>query len=130
MARIHLPRLCVLMSSQKFIFPFINICATSNTSPALPEYLNDIVKMLTEWQVGLLDDEGLFHTFSTNRSDIAGDLMSWYWVVSTFAYSWWKDRFDLIPFEMPHCITLEEVQELYQAHASQMVSDHFTFGCF
>jgi hypothetical protein len=70
--------------------------------------------MLTEWQVGLLDDEGLFHTFSTNRSDIAGDLMSRYRVVSTFAYSWWKDRFDLIPFEMPHRITLEEVQELYQ----------------
>jgi hypothetical protein len=97
------------MSPQRFVFPFINICATSNTSPALPEYLNDVVKMLTEWQVGLSDDEGLFHTFSTNQPDIAGDLMSRYWVISTFAYSWWKDRFDSIPFEMPHRITLEEV---------------------
>ncbi|KAG2743399.1 hypothetical protein P692DRAFT_20746282 [Suillus brevipes Sb2] len=98
-------------------------------SPALPEYLNNIVKMLTEWQVGLLDNKGLFHTFLTSWSDIVGNLMSWYRVVSTFAYSWWKDRFDLIPFEMPHRITLEEVQELYLAHASQMVSDHFTLGC-
>ncbi|KAG2740180.1 hypothetical protein P692DRAFT_20881166 [Suillus brevipes Sb2] len=114
----------IIWEAEKSVFPFINICATSNTSPALPEYLNDVVKMLTEWQVGLLDDEGLFHMFSTNGSDIAGDLMSWYQVVSTFAYSWWKDCFDLIPFEMPHHITLEEVQELYQAHASQMPSGY------
>ncbi|KAG2738381.1 hypothetical protein P692DRAFT_201812142 [Suillus brevipes Sb2] len=114
----------IIWEAEKFVFLFINICATSNTSPALPEYLNDVVKMLTEWQVGLLDDKDLFHTFSTNRSDIAGNLMSRYRVVSTFAYSWWKDRFDLIPFEMPHRITLEEVQELYQAHASQMPSGY------
>lgn len=110
------------MSLQKFVFPFINICATSNTSPALPEYLNDVVKMLTEWQLGILDDEGLFQTFSTSRADLAGDLMSRYRVVATFQYCWWKDRFDIIPFEMPHRITLEEVQELYRGHAAQIVS--------
>jgi hypothetical protein len=77
-----------------------------------------------------LDDEGLFHTFLTSQTDMAGDLVSWYWVVLVFTYSWWKDHFDLIPFEIPHHITLKEVQELYQAHAAQMVSDHFTPSLF
>jgi hypothetical protein len=107
---------------QKFVFPFISICATSNTSPALPEYLNNVMKMLTEWQLGLLDDDGLFQKFWTSKLDLSGDLMSQYRVVCNFEYSWWKDRFDLIPFEMPHRISLEEVRELYHAHAEQMVS--------
>ncbi|KAG2756764.1 hypothetical protein P692DRAFT_201800228 [Suillus brevipes Sb2] len=49
------------MSSQKFVFPFINICTNSNTSPALPEYLNDVMKMLTEWQsVAFAGDKGVY----------------------------------------------------------------------
>lgn len=106
--------------AKKFVFPFISICATSNTSPALPEYLNNVMKMLTEWQLGLLDDDGLFQKFWTSKLDLSGDLMSQYRVVCNFEYSWWKDRFDLIPFEMPHRISLEEVRELYHAHAEQM----------
>ncbi|KAG2745951.1 hypothetical protein P692DRAFT_201868136 [Suillus brevipes Sb2] len=87
----------MMLYTKKFVFPFINICATSNTSSTLPEYLNDVVK--------------------THR--VTGDLVSWYRVL-VFTYSWWKDHFDLIPFEIPHHITLKEVQELYQAHAAQM----------
>ncbi|KAG1834638.1 hypothetical protein DFJ58DRAFT_847572 [Suillus subalutaceus] len=41
----------LVWEANRFVFPFINICALINTAPALPEYLNDIVKMLTEWQV-------------------------------------------------------------------------------
>ncbi|KAG1760815.1 hypothetical protein EDD22DRAFT_954643 [Suillus occidentalis] len=95
----------IIWEAEKFVFPFINICATSNTSPTLLKYLNNVVKML-------------------RVADIAGDLMSRYRVILTFAYSWWKDCFDLIPFEMPHHITLEEVRELYQAHALQMLSGY------
>ncbi|KAG2337825.1 hypothetical protein BDR05DRAFT_952340 [Suillus weaverae] len=107
---------------EKFIFPFINICTTSNTSPALLEYLNNVVKMLTEWQVGLLDDNSLFQKFWSSKFDLAGDLMARYRMVSSFSYSWWKDCFDTMPCEMPDRLSLEEVRELYQAHMEQMLA--------
>jgi hypothetical protein len=107
---------------QRFVFPFINICATNNTSPALPEYLNDVVKMLIEWQVGVLDDDGLWQKFWTHKFDVSGDLMARYRVVKVYQYSWWKDRFDLTPFEMPTRITPDEIRDLYQHHGQQMVS--------
>jgi hypothetical protein len=110
--------LCAL---QRFVFPFINICATKNTSPALPVYLSDIVKMLIEWQVGVLDDDGLFRKFWTHKFDLSGDLMASYRVVKVYQYSWWKDQFDLTPFEMPSCITPDEVRDLYQHHGQQTV---------
>ncbi|KAG1772257.1 hypothetical protein EV702DRAFT_1270707 [Suillus placidus] len=81
----------LLWEAEKFVFPFINICATSNASPCLPEYLNDVVKMLTEWQVGLLDDDGLFQKFWSSEFDMASDLMAHYRIVSSFKYCWWKD---------------------------------------
>ncbi|KAG1721901.1 uncharacterized protein EDB91DRAFT_1256306 [Suillus paluster] len=62
-------------TSQRFVFPYINICATSNTSPALLEYLNEVVMMLTHWQVGIMDDDGLFQLFHTHQFNMAGDLM-------------------------------------------------------
>ncbi|KAG2341410.1 hypothetical protein BDR05DRAFT_949739 [Suillus weaverae] len=105
---------------EKFIFPFINICATSNTSPALLEYLN--MKMLTEWQVGLLDGDRLFQKFWSSEFNLAGDHMARYRMVLSFSYSWWKDRFDTMPFEMPDRLSLEEVWELYQAHMEQMLA--------
>ncbi|KAG1847042.1 hypothetical protein F4604DRAFT_1936081 [Suillus subluteus] len=110
----------LVWEANRFVFPFINICALSNTAPALPKYLNDIVKMLTEWQVGLLDDDDLFRRFWTHNMNIPGDIMARYRMVSVFLYSWWKDRFDLIPFEMPHRISLEEVKDLCLAHVDQM----------
>ncbi|KAG2343156.1 hypothetical protein BDR05DRAFT_1000132 [Suillus weaverae] len=94
----------------------------SNTSPALLEYLNNVVKMLTEWQVGLLDDDSLFQKFWSSEFNLAGDLMARYWMVSSFSYSWWKDCFDTMLFEMPDRLSLEEVRELYQAHMEQMIS--------
>lgn len=110
----------MVWEAERFVFPFINICAISNTSPAMPEYLNDIVKMLTEWQLGLSDDDQLFRKFWTHNFDMAGDVMARYRVITVFRYSWWKDRFDLIPFDMPKRISFEEVRELYQDHMQQM----------
>ncbi|KAG1730912.1 hypothetical protein EDB19DRAFT_1831885 [Suillus lakei] len=41
-------------------------------------------------------------------------------VVTNYSYSWWKDRFDMLPWEMPNCITVEEVQELCRHHEQQL----------
>ncbi|KAG1752273.1 hypothetical protein EDD22DRAFT_957637 [Suillus occidentalis] len=68
----------LLWEAEKFIFPFINICPTSNASLCLLEYFNDIVKMLMEWQVRILDDNGLFHKFWSSNFNILGDLMAQY----------------------------------------------------
>ncbi|KAG2348642.1 hypothetical protein BDR05DRAFT_944714 [Suillus weaverae] len=47
----------------------------NNTPPCLPEYLNQIVKMLTSWQIDALDNPGLFNKFATHRFNVPGDLM-------------------------------------------------------
>ncbi|KAG1738077.1 uncharacterized protein EDB91DRAFT_1249373 [Suillus paluster] len=98
----------LVWEAERFVFPYINICATSNTSPALPEYLNEIVTMLTHWQVGIVDDDGLFQLFHTHQFNMAGDLMVRYRIVSDYAYSWWNDRFNVRPFEMPIRVPVEE----------------------
>ncbi|KAG2353901.1 hypothetical protein BDR07DRAFT_1495478 [Suillus spraguei] len=84
----------IVWEAERFVFPFINMCATSNTSAALPEYLNGVVKMLVEWQIGLLDDDNLFRRFWKHEFDLSSDLMSRYRIVDTYTYGWWKDRFD------------------------------------
>ncbi|KAG0692327.1 hypothetical protein DFH29DRAFT_1008871 [Suillus ampliporus] len=106
----------------RFVFPFINICTTSNTCPALPEYLNDIVTMFTHWQVGILDDDGLFQSFHTHNFNVAGDLMARYRIINNYSYSWWKDQFDLLPFEMPNRIPLDKVIQLYREHEQQVLA--------
>ncbi|KAG0695405.1 hypothetical protein DFH29DRAFT_1005479 [Suillus ampliporus] len=110
----------LVWEAERFVFPFINICVTSNTCLALPEYLNDIVMMFTHWQVGILDDDGLFQSFHTHNLNVAGDLMARYRIINNYSYSWWKDRFDLLPFEMPNHIPLDEVIQLYQEHEQQV----------
>jgi hypothetical protein len=103
------------------VFLLINICATGNVSPCLLEYLNDVVKMLTEWQVGLLNDDGLFEKFQSREFEISGDLMARYWIVTSFEYCWWKDRFDLMPFQMPERLTLNEVKDMCMMLMEQLV---------
>ncbi|KAG1725097.1 hypothetical protein EDB19DRAFT_1915215 [Suillus lakei] len=110
----------LVWEAERFIFPFINLCATTNTSPALPEYLNDVVTMITQWQLGILDDDGLFQTFHMSRINMTGNLMARYQVITNYSYSWWKDWFDMLPWEMPNRITVEEVQELCQHHEQQL----------
>jgi len=90
-------------------------------SPCLPEYLNDVIKMLTEWQVGLLDDDRLFEKFQSSNFEISGDLMVRYRVVTSFEYCWWKDRFDLMPFQMPERLALDELKDMCMAHMAQLV---------
>ncbi|KAG2344268.1 hypothetical protein BDR05DRAFT_999411 [Suillus weaverae] len=62
----------IVWEAKKFIYPFINICTTSNTSPALPKYLNNVAFWSSQW-------------------DLLGDLIAQYQVILTFQYSWWKD---------------------------------------
>lgn len=112
---------------QKFVFPFINLCATSSTALALLEYLNKVVKMIMGWQLGLLDNDNLFEKFATHGSDISSDLMSPYGGMHISNYGWWKDQFDVLGFEMLDQITLDELIELSQAHARQTVS-HLSSG--
>ncbi|KAG1778653.1 hypothetical protein EV702DRAFT_1196166 [Suillus placidus] len=114
----------LIWEGDRFVFPFINMCATNNTPPCLPEYLNQIVKMLTSWQIGVLDNPGLFQEFVTHRFDILGDLMARYRTVAIYQYGWWKDRIDLLLFEMPSRIPLDEVLELYHAHIQQTPAAH------
>ncbi|KIK46870.1 hypothetical protein CY34DRAFT_9344 [Suillus luteus UH-Slu-Lm8-n1] len=87
--------------------------------PCLPEYLATIVKMLTNWQVGILDNLGLFNEFATHWVDLSGDLMVHHQHIDFYQYSWWKDRIDMILFEMPSQISLDEVLELYHEHIQQ-----------
>ncbi|KAG1809531.1 hypothetical protein EV424DRAFT_1542955 [Suillus variegatus] len=107
----------------KFVFPFINLCATSSTALALLEYLNKVVKMIMGWQLGLLDNDNLFEKFATHGSDISSDLMSPYGGMHISNYGWWKDQFDVLGFEMLDQITLDELIELSQAHARQTVGN-------
>ncbi|KAG1875399.1 hypothetical protein DFJ58DRAFT_836037 [Suillus subalutaceus] len=81
-------------------------------SPSPAQVSRDIVKMLTEWQVGILDNDDLFCRFWTHNMNIPGDIMA--------CYRMWKDWFDLIPFEMPNHISLEKVKKLCMAHMDQM----------
>ncbi|KAG1771386.1 hypothetical protein EV702DRAFT_1049008 [Suillus placidus] len=60
----------LVWEAERFVFLFINMCATSNTSPALPEYLNEVMKMLMSWQMGMMDDDGLFQQFHTHQFDM------------------------------------------------------------
>ncbi|KAG0701034.1 hypothetical protein DFH29DRAFT_1000628 [Suillus ampliporus] len=55
-------------------------------------------------------------------STVAGDLMAHYRVVTNYSYSWWKDQFDLLLFEMPNRIPLDEVVQLYQEHEQQVLA--------
>ncbi|KAG1752337.1 uncharacterized protein EDB91DRAFT_1243115 [Suillus paluster] len=110
----------LVWEAETFVFPYINICATSNTSLALPEYLNGVVTMLTHWQVGIVDDNGLFRLFHTHQFNMAGDLMVCYQIVSNYAYSWWNDQFDVHLFEMPNHVPVEEVIQLYKHHMQQL----------
>ncbi|KAG1743976.1 uncharacterized protein EDB91DRAFT_1246860 [Suillus paluster] len=110
----------LVWEAKRFVFPYINIYATSNTSPALPEYLNKVVMMLTHWQVGIVDDDGLFRLFHTHQFNMAGDLMVRYRIVSNYAYSWWNDQFDVHLFEMPIHVPVEEVIRLYKRHMQQL----------
>ncbi|KAG1837660.1 hypothetical protein F4604DRAFT_1942096 [Suillus subluteus] len=71
-----------------FIFPFINMCAINNTQPCLLEYLKQIIKMLTSWQMGALDNPGLFHKFATHHFDTSGNLMVRYWNVPDWLTMW------------------------------------------
>ncbi|KAG1856165.1 hypothetical protein F4604DRAFT_1685566 [Suillus subluteus] len=87
--------------------------------PCLPVYLKQIVKMLMSWQVGALDNPGLFHEFATHHFDTSGDLMVRYQNVRIYQYTWWKDRFDLMPFEVPNRITMREVLLLCNTHMQQ-----------
>ncbi|KAG2738704.1 hypothetical protein P692DRAFT_20882413 [Suillus brevipes Sb2] len=98
----------LVWEAEKFVFPLINICATSNVSPCLPEYLNDVIKMLTEWH------------FQSSDFEISGDLMVQYQMVTSFEYCWWKDRFDLMPFQMPERLALDELKDMCMAHMAQL----------
>ncbi|KAG2737321.1 hypothetical protein P692DRAFT_20678382, partial [Suillus brevipes Sb2] len=95
--------------------------------PCLPEYLNDVIKMLTEWQVGLLDDDRLFEKFQSSDFEISGNLMVRYRMITSFEYCWWKDRFDLMPFQMPERLALDELKDMCMAHMAQLV---YPASCF
>ncbi|KAG1840762.1 hypothetical protein F4604DRAFT_1939960 [Suillus subluteus] len=114
----------LVWEADRFVFPFINMCAINNTQPCLPEYLKQIVKMLTSWQVGALDNPNLFHEFATHHFDTSGDLMVRYRNVQIYQYTWWKNRFDLMPFEVPDRITMREVLLLCNTHMQQTPAAH------
>ncbi|KAG1849006.1 hypothetical protein F4604DRAFT_1935086 [Suillus subluteus] len=42
-----------------------------------------------------------------------------YWNVRIYQYTWWKDQFDLMPFEVPDRITMWEVLLLCNTHIQQ-----------
>ncbi|KAG1823866.1 uncharacterized protein BJ212DRAFT_1296391 [Suillus subaureus] len=83
-----------------------------------------IQHLLWEADVGMLDDEGFFTKFFDHKVNILGEshLLASYHIVLVYQYSWWKDQFDVIPFEMPHCIQPDELIELYQEHAKQLMT--------
>ncbi|KAG1726349.1 uncharacterized protein EDB91DRAFT_1086802 [Suillus paluster] len=88
----------LVWEAKRFVFPYINICATSDTSPALLENLNEVVTMLTHWQVEIADDDDLFRLFHTHQFNMAGNLMVCYQIVSNYAYSWWNDQFNPVAY--------------------------------
>ncbi|KAG1875681.1 hypothetical protein F4604DRAFT_1924742 [Suillus subluteus] len=90
----------------------------------LPEYLNNIIIMLMSWQVGMLDDEDLFIKFSDYKVNMLSEshLLASYQIILVHQYSWWKDQFDVISFEMLHCISLDKLIELYWEHAKQLMT--------
>ncbi|KAG1841155.1 hypothetical protein C8R48DRAFT_781458 [Suillus tomentosus] len=106
----------LIWEAERFVFPFINICTTSNTCPALPDILSDIVNMLTGWQMALSDDDELFKKFATHNFNTSNNLMARYRAPANLDYHWWNNRFDLIPFAMPSRISLDEVMELRSCH--------------
>ncbi|KAG1839663.1 hypothetical protein DFJ58DRAFT_733253 [Suillus subalutaceus] len=114
----------LVWEADRFVFPFINMYAINNTQPCLSEYLKQVVKMLTSWQMGALDNPSLFHKFSTHQFDTSGDLMVRYRNLWIHQYTWWKDRFDLMPFEVPNRLTMHEVIQLYRTHMQQTPAAH------
>ncbi|KAG2030311.1 hypothetical protein BDR03DRAFT_987171 [Suillus americanus] len=100
------------------------MCAINNMQPCLSEYLKQVVQMLTRWQMGALDNPGLFHKFSMHQFDTSGDLMVQYRNLQIHQYTWWKDWFDLMPFEVPNQLTMHEVIQLYCTHMQQTPAAH------
>jgi hypothetical protein len=64
----------------------------------------------------------LFNIFVIYNFNTTSGLMARYQKVSMYQYTWCKDRFDLIPFEMPSWITLDEVLQLCRDHIQQTMS--------
>jgi hypothetical protein len=88
----------------------------------MPMYLCDVVRILACWQIGTLDDNKLYDAFEKFDCMVDGDITVRCRIVNLYAYCWWKDRFDLGPFQMPNRISLLEVKELVEEHFDQLVS--------
>ncbi|KAG1797830.1 uncharacterized protein HD556DRAFT_1440790 [Suillus plorans] len=80
--------------------------------------------MLASWQLALWDDNRLFREFSTHPVCGGSDVMAHCRLVAHYQYCWWKDRFDILPFEMLDRVQLQDVMELTLEHFQQLPAGH------
>ncbi|KAG2056557.1 hypothetical protein BDR06DRAFT_1040029 [Suillus hirtellus] len=87
-------------------------------------YLCNVIRILAGWQIGALDNNKLYDAFKNFNCMVDGDILACCRIVNQYAYCWWKDHFDLGPFEMPNRISLLEVKELVEKHFKQLPAGH------
>ncbi|KAG2089730.1 uncharacterized protein F5147DRAFT_780525 [Suillus discolor] len=126
----------IVWEVERFVFPFVNICAAMNINTTLPAYLNEVILLITSFQTELYYDHGkLFAAFKACPHESPTHPVDINRVVRDYRHAWWKHRFDLAPFDMPLRMSVALVKELVTDHFAQrpkmasMVPTPITHAC-
>lgn len=94
-----------------------------NIHPTIPALLRSVMSCFARLQTGSITAEKLFQEFHTECSPNDQRLWSNHRIVSTYHHDWWKDRFDILGFQLP-ILNVSEVMEMTEDHFERLVS-HF-----
>ncbi|KAG2100176.1 uncharacterized protein F5147DRAFT_777083 [Suillus discolor] len=109
----------IVWEAERFVFPFVNICAAMNINTTLPVYLNEVIFLITLFQTEPYDHGKLFTTFKACPHESGTHPIDINRVIPDYRHAWWKYRFDLAPFNMPLWMSVAQVKELVTSHFAQ-----------
>ncbi|KAG2112358.1 uncharacterized protein F5147DRAFT_650992 [Suillus discolor] len=104
---------------QRFVIPFVSMCAAKNINTSMPTYLGKVLLLVTAYQTEGRDRIDLFADFWDCQHDDVGDLAFGHRVVPCYRHNWWNNSFYYSPMQMPLWFSVAEVKNLTADHFKQ-----------
>ncbi|KAG1882029.1 hypothetical protein C8R48DRAFT_667722 [Suillus tomentosus] len=102
----------------RFVTPFVGMCAAMNINTSMPTYLRNVLRLAATYQTEG-DRVNLFENFRNCPHDDVGDAISGHRVVPRYRHCWWTAAFHYLPMQMPLRFSVAEVKDLTAEHFKQ-----------
>ncbi|KAG1854307.1 hypothetical protein C8R48DRAFT_776694 [Suillus tomentosus] len=109
----------LIWEAERFVIPFVSMCAAMNINTSMPVYLSHVLLHITTFQTEHENPKTLYENFRECPHDENGDAARHYRVVPRYRHSWWTTAFHFQNIQMPLRFSVAEVKQLAAAHFKQ-----------